>query len=156
MPRAPPSDVAAYLAAAPPKHRAALRKLRAQILAIAPDATERISYGIIGFFAGKSIAHIASFREHCTLFLGGKTGELAREMGVTGHTVTKGGIHFTPEKPLPADLVRKGIQLRLADVAKGAKTTEGAKAKSAKKAARKATGTSTKGKRRARSTTRAR
>jgi len=80
--RAPPPNVRAYLAAQPPTHRAALERVRAHVLAAAPDATETISYGMPAFVReGKAFLWIGGFRHHCSVF--------------------PGSIRFPPEKPSP-------------------------------------------------------
>ena len=43
------ADVRTYLAALPPSTRRALKQLRAEILAVAPDAVEAFSYRIPAF-----------------------------------------------------------------------------------------------------------
>ena len=55
------ADVDAYIAAAPPAVQPQLRKLRAMIRAEAPQATEKISYGIPTFALEGNLVHFAAF-----------------------------------------------------------------------------------------------
>ena len=121
MTRAPPPEIEAYLDAQPPAQRAALQKLRGQILAAAPKATERMSYGMPAFEHEGILVWIAGFRDHCSLFAKTTGVALALESGLTSKDASKGTIRFAPEKPLPATLVRKIVKLRLAENAARAK-----------------------------------
>lgn len=108
------ASVDAYLARVPPAQRAALQRLRAQIHAAAPGATERIAYGIPTFaLDGRNLVHMAAFRAHLSFFPGraGVTAAMARKLA--GHTTAKGTIRFTPERPLPAGVVREIVRLRV-------------------------------------------
>lgn len=120
-----PKSVEAYLAALPAPHRAALEKLRGQIRAAAPMATEKISYGIPTFFHEGNLVHMAAFKDHCSFFPGSDGVTLLLREKLAGFEVAKGTIRFTPEKPLPAALVRKIVNLRVAANEKraAAKTT---------------------------------
>jgi len=113
-----PATVEEYLAALPEKQRAALERLRKTLRAAAPGATEGIAYQMPAFKAhGRWLVGYAAFRDHCSLFpMSGKVVEdFAEELG--DYPTTKGTIHFTAEKPLPAALVKKIVRARVAEVA---------------------------------------
>ena len=108
-----PTSVEAYLADLPQPQRAALQKLRRTIRAAAPKATEGISYGIPTFKeGGRSLVWYAAFRDHCSLFPAtrGVTEALGEEL--KPYLSGKGTLRFTPDRPLPAALVRKIVQTR--------------------------------------------
>lgn len=110
--RDPPPDVAAYLAAAPEAHRDALTRLRKVILAAAPAATERLSYGMPAFFVGgRPLACIASFRNHCSLFGGYLAAGIARRY--PGVVVERSTVRFTPAAPLPVALVKEIVRAQV-------------------------------------------
>lgn len=139
--RAPPPAVKAYFAKQPPPHRAALLKLRAQILPLVPDASEKLSYGMPAVVhQGRVVVYVAGWRAHCSLFAGYEGTKLARESGLSGFDVNdKGTIRFSPDKPLPARLVKAIVKLRLGeiDTAAAARSKKRAKKRPApKKAAR--------------------
>lgn len=110
-----PRDVDEYLARVPPAERALLERVRKRIHAIAPDASETISYGYPTFVVeGRAVVWIAAFKKHCSLF--------------------PGSIHFTPDEPLSPTLLRRIVRARIAE--NRAFVAERAVRKAAKKAAR--------------------
>jgi uncharacterized protein YdhG (YjbR/CyaY superfamily) len=130
----PPAAVEAYLAALPATQRDALERLRAQVLAAAPGATEKMSYGMPTFtHAGTNLVHMAAFRDHCSFFVGraGVDELLGRER--ERYETTKSAIHFTPERPLPATLVKRIVKRRVAENVARAATRKRPAKKAAKK-----------------------
>ncbi len=115
---ATPATVDEYLSAVPEPARSALRTLRAIIRDAAPDATEKISYGMPSYTLGRPLVSFAAFKHHCSLFgmSGGLFDELDREL--EGWRTSKGTIQFTPERPLPEALVRRIIAARLGEIAR--------------------------------------
>ena len=110
-----PSSVAAYLRAVPPAPRAALQQLRKTIKAAAPEATELISYGIPGYKHHGMLVYFAAFKNHCSLFGVGAALMKAHQNALAPYKMSKGTIQFTVDKPLPAALVRKLVQARIAE-----------------------------------------
>jgi uncharacterized protein YdhG (YjbR/CyaY superfamily) len=109
------AQVEAYLANAREEHRPALQALRATIAAAAPDAVEGISYGIPGFkYRGKGLAWYADFKAHCSFFPGGTARNYRAEL--EGFRLSKGTIQFTPDHPIPADLVTRIVRDRTAQI----------------------------------------
>jgi uncharacterized protein YdhG (YjbR/CyaY superfamily) len=102
-----------YIGALAPDRRAALEKLRRTVRAAAPEALEKISYGMPVFYNPRMLVGFASFKEHMTFFVMStavmKT--LGREF--REYTSTAGGIHFTAENPLPVALVKKLVKARV-------------------------------------------
>lgn len=76
-----------------------------------PDAEEVISYGVPTMKRGGAIVHFAAFKSHCSLFAGYTVGDFAEEL--RGYRTSTGTIRFTPDHPLPEDLVRRIVQARL-------------------------------------------
>ena len=107
------ASVAAYLRAVPPAPRAALQKLRRTIKAIAPEATEVISYGIPMFKHHGMLVGYAAFKDHCSLFMSTAMSATLRK-GLAPYVTSKGTIRFTADKPLPATLVRRLVKARIA------------------------------------------
>jgi uncharacterized protein YdhG (YjbR/CyaY superfamily) len=103
-----------YLEGVDPPARATLGKLRETILSIVPEAEQCISYRIPAFrIDGQVIAGFAAFTNHLSYFpfsgsvLGELTEDIARYRG------TKSALHFDIDTPLPRELVRKLIDVRL-------------------------------------------
>lgn len=108
------SPIDNYLADVPAEKKAALEKLRHTILKALPKAEETISYNIPCFkLNGRAVVGFAAFKNHCTYFTwsGSVIGKLKKDL--VKFTYSKSGIHFTPEKPIPAILVKKIIKMRL-------------------------------------------
>ncbi|HMV09380.1 MAG TPA: DUF1801 domain-containing protein [Cyclobacteriaceae bacterium] len=105
-------SVEAYLEAQSPEFREALEKLRAQIKAAAPKAEESISYGMPAYKYKGPLVYFGAFKKHCSFFPGSST-IIANQKELKGFTVAKGTIQFTPEKPLPAALVKRIVKERI-------------------------------------------
>src|SRR5438874_8187590 len=97
--------VEAYLAKQPPENRAALEELRARIAALAPDASEAISYGMPAFrYRDHFLVSYAGWAKHCAFYpLTGSTAA-AHEADLAGFSTDKGTIRFTPPQRLPDGL----------------------------------------------------
>ena len=105
--------VSAYLKRLPPRQRAALQRLRREIRAVARGAEDCIAYQIPGLrYRGKVIASYAAWKDHCSFFPGGIVTKFRREL--KGFETAKGTIHFQPDRPIPARLVRKIAKARIA------------------------------------------
>lgn len=112
-----PATVDEFLAKLPADQRAALEDLRGKIRAAAPDAVEVIAYGVPGYrFGGKYLFGFGAAKKHCSFYCGTLLAMLAADLG--GYDTAKGTIHFTPDKPLPAALVKRIVATRIADVQK--------------------------------------
>jgi uncharacterized protein YdhG (YjbR/CyaY superfamily) len=110
------SEIDDYLAEQSDDRRAALEKLRKTIRRIVPRAEECISYGLPAFrLDGVVIAGFKATAKGCSYYpFSGRTLQtLAGELRDYGQT--KGALHFRPDEPLPAALVRKLIETRIAE-----------------------------------------
>ena len=106
-----------YLGGVAAPARATLEQLRQTILSIVPEAEQCISYRIPAFrIDGHVIAGFAAFKSHLSYFpfSGSVLGQLAQD--VAGYRGTKSALHFDVDTPLPRELVRKLIDLRLREV----------------------------------------
>ncbi len=110
-----PSTIDDYLAGVQADHRAALERLRAQIHAAAPQATEAISYGRPAFRQGsRYLVGFGSTQRSCSFYVGrAPVQRWANQL--TGFQVWKGTINFRPGNPLPKDLVTALVHCRLAE-----------------------------------------
>jgi uncharacterized protein YdhG (YjbR/CyaY superfamily) len=116
---APAKTVDEYLATAPKDQRAALTKLRSAIKAAAPNATESISYGIVGYKQkGERVAYFGYWKDHIALY--GTSGRFIKThtAELKPYVQSKGTIQFPIDKPLPVGLVTKIVKARVAEVEK--------------------------------------
>jgi len=112
-----PKTVAAYIAAAPTEQRVALEKLRKTIKAAAPKATERLSYGIVGFKQdGKNVAYFGSWKTHIALYGFGGSVIAAHAAELRPYVQSKGTIQFPADEPIPYRLVTKLVKARVAEL----------------------------------------
>jgi uncharacterized protein YdhG (YjbR/CyaY superfamily) len=96
--------------------RATLAELRDTIVAIVPDVEQCISYGMPAFkLRGKTIAGFAAFKNHLSYLphSGSVIARLAKE--TESYTQTKGSLHLSVDEPLPKQLVKKLLDLRIAE-----------------------------------------
>lgn len=105
--------VEAYLANLPQPARTALEGLRAIIRAVAPDADEAISYGQPTFKQDGHLVAYAAFRKHLSFFPMSSTLIAQHADALKEFRTSIGAIQFTPEHPIPADLVRRMVETRL-------------------------------------------
>jgi uncharacterized protein YdhG (YjbR/CyaY superfamily) len=110
-----PTDIDDYLSRVPPKQRAALQKLRKQIHAAAPRAEEYIGYQMPGFRQDGALVYFAAFKDHLSLFAASDAARKKFAKELKGHDEGTGTLHFTPEKPIPAGVVRGIVQMRVAE-----------------------------------------
>ncbi len=113
-------DVDEYLRGLEQSKRRTLESLRRTILEIVPEAEEVISYRVPAFrVGGKVVAGFAAFKDHLSYlpFSGSVIEQLPNELD--HYTTTKSSVHFPIDQPLPKALVRKLIEVRLADIARG-------------------------------------
>ena len=102
-----------YLAAVPSDKRAALETLRKRIKDAAPEAEECISYGIPAFrLNGRLLVAYGAATHHCAFYPGSVVQALKDEL--SGYDISKGTVRFSADRPLPAALVRRLVQLRIA------------------------------------------
>ena len=107
-------EVDAYLQGVEEPKRSTLQALRRTILELLPEAEEVISYGVPAFrVQGKTVAGFAAFKNHLSYlpFSGSVLPQLAGELH--GYTMTKSALHFAVGEPLPKELVRKLIAVRV-------------------------------------------
>ncbi len=111
-----PKNVDEYLAGVPEPARSTLNKMRAAIRSAAPrEATETISYGMPAFKHNGVLVWFAAFSDHCSLFPTASVIETFKNE-LKGFSTSKGTIHFSTDKPLPAALVKKMVKARVAQI----------------------------------------
>jgi uncharacterized protein YdhG (YjbR/CyaY superfamily) len=105
----------AYLATLPEDQRSALEDLRRTIAAVAPEAVETISYAMPAFrYHGRGLVSYMAFKAHCSFFPMGAWDQYRERL--VGFAVDKGTIRFTPERPLPTDIVEAIVHDRMAAI----------------------------------------
>lgn len=112
-----PPTVEAYLAALDERPRAVLEALRRTIRAAAPEATEGIAYRMPAFrVEDRFLVSFAAYKRHYSLFPASQAVRDALGDELKPYLSGKGTIRFRAEEPLPAALVTRIVELRLAEV----------------------------------------
>lgn len=106
-----------YLASFPPDAQRALMEMQALIRQAAPEATETISYGMPTFHLnGHPLVHFAGYKEHVGFY--SITDEMEASIPeITPYRSGKVSARFPLAEPLPADLIRRLVQFRAAEIA---------------------------------------
>ena len=107
-----PASVESYLATFPASTRALLEELRAFIQALAPEATEKISYGIPTFDLHGNLVHYAGYAGHIGFYPGAK-GIAVFEDEIKAYKYAKGSVQFPLDQPLPWELIRRIVLFRV-------------------------------------------
>ena len=116
--RSAPTTVDDYLAGVAPKFRTLLRTVRKTIRDTAPKATESISYGIPTYkLDGQRLIYFSAATNHCAVHMVRK--EHLDEATRRGFRVGRGSIQFTPQHPLPAQLLARIVKTRAAEISSG-------------------------------------
>ncbi|MBX9789330.1 MAG: DUF1801 domain-containing protein [Pirellulales bacterium] len=123
-----------YIATFPRGVRANLRKIRATIRKAAPNAEERISYRMPGYFQRGVLIYFAGHEQHIGLYPAPRgVPQFAAEL--SAYEGGKGTIRLPLDRPIPLDLIRRIVKFRVAEnLAKAAaKSKKAAKTKPAAK-----------------------
>src|SRR2546421_9703490 len=105
-----------YIAGFPPETQRVLEEMRALIRASAPDATERISYAIPTFdLNGKHLVHFAGYERHIGFYPTASGIEAFKEE-LKLYKSAKGSVQFPLGRPLPADLIHRIVEFRVAKI----------------------------------------
>ena len=88
--------------------------MRKQILTAAPGAEEGFGYGVPSFkYNGHPLLYMGAAKEHLGIY--GSVPPGFKEQ-LKDFDVSKGTIRFTPQKPLPAELVKAIVRAKVAEI----------------------------------------
>ena len=104
-----------YIATLPEDVQKILEELRATIKAAAPEAGEKISYGIPTFtLNSKYLIYFAGWKDHISIYPI-PSGTEAFNKEVSQYAEGKGTLKFPIDKPLPLKLIAKIVKYRVAE-----------------------------------------
>lgn len=106
------TDVENYIIGFPEETQQKLQLLRQTIQKAAPDATEKISYGIPTFDLKGNLVHYAGYKNHIGFYLGA-SGIEAFKQELSVYKGAKGSVQFPINQPLPLALVTKITEFRV-------------------------------------------
>ncbi|BBB47185.1 iron chaperone [Pelolinea submarina] len=109
-----PQTIDEYMTGFPAQAQAIMQRMRDLIHEIAPEATEKISYGIPTFVLGQNLVHFAAYQNHIG-FYPSSSGIAHFEEELRDYETSKGTVRFPLDKPIPYDLVRRITEFRVAE-----------------------------------------
>ena len=100
-----------YIAGCPAETQKILQNVRGTIARVAPDAAEKIGYGIPTFVFHGNLVHFAAYAHHIGFYPGSGAIETFKK-DLTSYKTSKGAIQFPLDKPIPYDLIEKITRYR--------------------------------------------
>lgn len=112
------NSVDEYISTFPKDVQKILEEVRGTIKAAAPEAEEKISYGIPAFtLNGKYLIYFAGWKNHISIYPI-PSGSEAFNKQVSKYVDGKGTLKFPLDKPLPMKLITKIVKYRVAENSK--------------------------------------
>jgi uncharacterized protein YdhG (YjbR/CyaY superfamily) len=108
------TNIDEYIAQFPPEIQQKLLQMRATIRAAAPQAKEKISYGMPAFDENGVLVYFAAFKNHLSFF---PTGSVRSAFGeeLAKYPGGKGTVQLPLTDPLPLDLITRIVKYRQAE-----------------------------------------
>ena len=101
--RTAPTPVDEYLAGVDEPDRAALERVRRIVHSVVPGGEEVISYQLPTIKYHGMVAAFAKNKDFCSLYVGYTLQQFTDRLD--GFSMTKSAVHFTPEHPVPEQVV---------------------------------------------------
>jgi uncharacterized protein YdhG (YjbR/CyaY superfamily) len=109
-----PITVDEYIALAPQNVQPILEKIRAVIKEAAPQAQEKISYKMPGFYDHGYLAWFGLHAQHIGFYPTGSGVEAFKEQ-LSAYKTSKGAVQFPLDQPIQFDLIRRIVKFKLAE-----------------------------------------
>jgi uncharacterized protein YdhG (YjbR/CyaY superfamily) len=109
---APPQSIDEYIANFSAEIQKILQEIRLIVQKAAPDASEKISYGMPTFALKGNLVHFAAFKNHIG-FYSTPSGTTQFQQEILRYKHAKGSIQFPLEKPMPFDLIAQIVKFRV-------------------------------------------
>jgi uncharacterized protein YdhG (YjbR/CyaY superfamily) len=110
-----PQTIDDYISGFPKDIQEILGTLRVMIQQAAPNATEKISYGMPTFaLGGKNLVHFAAFKNHIGFYpVPSGIEKFKKELSI--YKGAKGSVQFPLDKPMPLELIGKIVEFRVTE-----------------------------------------
>jgi uncharacterized protein YdhG (YjbR/CyaY superfamily) len=105
-------DIDTYIMEQSKEAQVLLRQIRKTIKKAAPDATEKISYGIPTFFLNRNLVHFGAFSDHISFFPT-SSGITTFKKELHQYKIAKGTVQFSLNAKLPLSLIAKIVKFRV-------------------------------------------
>lgn len=107
-----PINIDDYILKFSPEVQEILSNIRTTIRSVAPDAEEVISYQMPAFRQHGILVYFAAWKEHIGLYPP-ISGDAEIEKAVALYAGPKGNLQFPLDKPIPLNLIRRIVKLRV-------------------------------------------
>ncbi len=112
-----PKNIDHYIAGFPADIQAILSQIRETIRKAAPEAEEKISYGIPTFAQNGNLVHFAAFKNHIG-FYATPTGHKAFSRELSKYKQGKGSVQFPLDQPIPLALISRIVKFRVDELSR--------------------------------------
>ena len=106
------TEIDDYISAFPKETQELLQKVRLTIRKAAPDADEKIGYGIPTFTLNGNLVHFAGYKNHIGFYPAPQGLEAFKEE-LSHYKGAKGSVQFPLDQPLPVDLITRMVKYRV-------------------------------------------
>lgn len=120
-----------YIKDFPKEVQKMLKEIRVTIQETAPEATEKMSYGMPTFYLHGNLVHFAAFKYHIG-FYATPTGHEKFQKQLSNYKSGKGSVQFPLDEPIPLELIAKIVKFRVKENLATAKEKKHGKGQSAK------------------------
>jgi uncharacterized protein YdhG (YjbR/CyaY superfamily) len=111
------SEMDDYLNGLPPAQKEALADVRVVVEKVAPEAEEGVSYGMPAFlYAGRPLLGFRAAKQHLSVFPFSPAAIEAVKDRLEGFDLSKGTIRFSPDRPVPDDVLADLIRARQQEI----------------------------------------
>ncbi|MDR1203369.1 MAG: DUF1801 domain-containing protein [Tannerellaceae bacterium] len=107
-----PQNIDEYIAGFPENVQALMKQLRTTINETAPEAKEKISWGMATFALEGNLIHFAGNKKHIGIYPGAEVIEVFKEK-LSAFKTSKGAIQFPLDKPMPLQLVAEIVSFNV-------------------------------------------
>src|SRR6476620_1715904 len=107
-----------YLDGLVPEQKAAPARVREIVAGLVPDAEEGRSYGVPAFiYAGRPLLGFRAAKKHLSIFPFSPAAVEAVRDRLDGFSLSKGTIRFSPDSPVPDDVLASLVRVRKQEIA---------------------------------------
>ncbi len=107
-----PKTIDEYIATFPVEVQQHLKQIREVIKKTAPQAEEKIGYGMPTFTLNGNLIHFAAYKNHIGLYPAPQALEEFKE-ALSGYKGSKGAVQFPLDQPIPLPLIERITKYRV-------------------------------------------
>lgn len=106
------NEIDDFIAKYPPDVQQILQKIRGIVREVAPEAQEKLNYGIPTFTLNGNLVHYSAFKNHVG-FYPTPSGMEKFKTQLSKYEGAKGSVKFPLDQPIPYELIRKITEFRV-------------------------------------------